>query len=150
MSLTRIVAAEAYGRRRARGGGAIALVIFGLMFVFIGLMLRSMCWIGNGTLCEATLIGSLGITFLWIGAIPLSLGIALAVIWFRGGPLIAAAPAETHGVFGNRSLEGVRFDLQAPPPSDATPQLVASKCPDCGAPAPRGASACTYCGQTFL
>ena len=138
-------------RRRGMNPAAVILIVFGSMFFFIGVLLGSLCLVAGGILCEDTFIGGLGFIFLLLGGLPLLLGIILAVALRRRAPPADAAVNALASASLAQRLTQEAFAAPTKPTleQDAAGGPVASNCPECGAPVPRGASVCTYCGETF-
>ena len=126
----------------------VTLLVFGVMFVFIGLILLGLCLPMGGLLCQDTGIGTIGTALFAIGAIPFILGVVLMRVGRKSDAAkLAAQPAAS--LVDQVAADERRAALQMRESSPAAAEPVALKCPDCGAPITAGAKVCEFCGQTF-
>lgn len=144
------------GTRRARAGAGpkaagVILLIVGVMFLFVAILLGSLCFIGGGIICEGTMIGTIAFVFFMMGAVPLLFAIMLLAIGRRMAASAAAAGFDdaTDAVASSVTAAKVSLEVAEPLEPAAPSQPVSLNCPECGAPVKRGAPVCTYCGQTF-
>jgi hypothetical protein len=151
-ALGSFTAPRPYGRRR-KNPLVTLLIVFGVTIAFPGVLLDALCLPADGMICQGTGIGDIGRTFLLIGVGPLVAGVVLAIVLRRRGASAPQTPA-VDPVAQARSAQmasaQATLRLNAPGGGFETPTgPPPSKCPECGAPVPRGAAVCDYCGQTF-
>jgi hypothetical protein len=128
------------------------LIVFGVTIAFPGILLNALCLPADGIICQGTGIGDIGRTFLLIGVGPLVAGIVLAVVLRRrpaGAPQTPAADPVAQALSAEMASAQATLRLGAAGGLARSMGPTPSNCPECGAPVPRGAAVCDYCGQTF-
>jgi len=123
------------GRATAALAIGLTLLMFGIMFTFIGGILGGLCLIEGGILCEDTAIGSIGLTMLGFGLPSFVIGILL----FSRGRW--ATNEATKAMLARRLAANPSHALGA-----VVPSIVRSECPHCGAPIRPGTPTCEWCG----
>jgi len=129
---------ESSGRSVAALAIGLTLLMFGIMFTFIGLIFAGLCLIDGGIVCQGTALGSIGSTMLGFGVPATVIGVLL----FRQGRRAERAALKTrlsHQVSANSSSAV----------GSVVPTIVRSDCPHCGGPIQPGAAACEWCGEAL-